>query len=297
MPLAVLVMNTSSVSFSPEPLTDRQRTALIVLLADEDPAVYQTVRAKLLSYGHGVREWLKPHLLSNDPVTRRRVVEIIDFLARQDSDNEFLTFCLRQAGDFDLEDAIWLLAKTQYPGINSDAYRALLDSYASTLRERLEPKLEAQQVLATINQLLYEELGFSGNEKNYYEAENSYLNLVLDRRTGNPISLCMVYLLLGRRLRLPMTGIGLPGHFVCRYQTSTVEYYVDAFNRGKLLTKANCIEYLVQSHHGFEESHLAPVTSRRMLLRICANLHQIHSQSQDDAGADRIQRYIVALAK
>src|SRR5438874_999648 len=99
--------------------TEKQRSALISLLGDEDEGIYATVRTKLLSYGPAVSEWLRPHLLSSDPVLRRHAQEIVDHFAKQETDTEFLSFCLRQGEDFDLEQGVWLLAKTQYPNINS----------------------------------------------------------------------------------------------------------------------------------------------------------------------------------
>ena len=278
-------------------LSESQIAALISLLGDEDPTVYSTVREKLVSYGTTAMGWLRPYLLSNDPVLRRRAKEIVDHFGKRDADNEFLSFCLRQGEEFDIEQGVLLLAQTQYPGINKAAYVALLDSFASDLREQIDHDGEADQVLATINDYLFRQLGFVGNEENYYDPDNSYLNRVLDRRTGNPISLAIVYLFVGRRLKLPMTGIGLPGHFICRYQTSKTEVYLDAFNRGKILTKADCIKYLVHTRHSLQEGHLAPVSARRILLRICANLHQIYAQIEAIEQTGRLQRYLVALAK
>ena len=278
-------------------LSESQIAALISLLGDEDTTVYSTVREKLVSYGTTAMGWLRPYLLSNDPVLRRRAKEIVDHFGKRDADNEFLSFCLRQGEEFDIEQGVLLLAQTQYPGINKAAYVALLDSFASDLREQIDPDGEADQVLATINDYLFRQLGFVGNEENYYDPDNSYLNRVLDRRTGNPISLAIVYLFVGRRLKLPMTGIGLPGHFICRYQTSKTEVYLDAFNRGKILTKADCIKYLVHTKHSLQEGHLAPVSARRILLRICANLHQIYAQIEAIEQTGRLQRYLVALAK
>jgi len=102
----------------------------------------------------------------------------------------------------------------------------------------------------------------------------------------------------GRRLKLPLVGIGMPGHFLCRYQTTTEEtLFIDAFNRGKLLTKADCVKYLLHTRDGFKESYLAPVTGRRTLLRICSNLHQIYGDLSLSDESARFQRYIVALAK
>ena len=278
-------------------LDEKQCKALLTLLADEDPAVYQTVREKIISSGPTSAKWLREHLLSNDPVLRRRAKEIIHHFARQDADTDFLAFCLSQGEDFDIEHGALLLARTQYPDINIEAYRALLDSFASDLREKLDVNAEPEQILATVNDFLFNELKFSGNEKNYYSPENSYLNCVLDRRTGNPISLCLVYLSLARRLRLPMTGIGLPTHFLCRYQTSRFEAYVDAFNGGKLLTKLDCIKYLMRINRRLEEGHLHPITARRTLQRMCANLLQIYTQLKAEPEIERLQRYLVTLAK
>lgn len=286
-----------SLAKSSSTLTDAQRAALISLLGDPDPAIYQTVREKLISFGPSIVESLRPYLLHNDPILRRRTREVVNHFGRQTADTQFLAFCLKQGEDFDIEEGVLLLARTQFPDINLSAYTALLDSFAADLREQIDFNSEAEQILAAINDYLFQQLGFHGNEENYYEPENSYINCVLDRRTGNPISLSLVYLSVARRLKLPMTGIGLPGHFICRYQDSTSELYVDAFNRGKLLSKADCIKYLLHTNHSLQEGHLAPVTSRRILLRTCANLHQIYTQLEAREEISRLQRYLVALAK
>jgi regulator of sirC expression with transglutaminase-like and TPR domain len=277
-------------------LSENQKTALVKLLADDDPAVHETVRETILALGEEGSSWLRPHTLSNDPLVRKRSLEIILHFARQNADNEFLLFCLRQGEEFDIEEGSFLLACTQYPDLNIEAYRALFDHYAQEIKERLEPEDPGRAVLGKVNEYLFEDLGFSGDEENFYAPENSYLNQVVDSRRGNPISLCMVYLFIARRLRLPMTGIGMPGHFLVRFQTSREEIYVDAFNEGKLLTKADCIKYLVRTN-GFRDTLLSPISARRILLRMCSNLHQIYSQLEWAVEVTRLQRYIVALAK
>ena len=291
-------MNSCIATGKSPALSESQREALIKLLPDEDPAVYHLVREKILSCGQSASAWMQPHVLSRDPVLRRRAQEILDHLARQSADGRFLAFCLSQHGeDLDVEQGSWLLAQTRFPDINVAAYQALLDSYAGDLREQIDFGSKPDQILAAINHYLYSELGFRGNEQNYYEPENSYLNRVIDRRTGNPPSLCMVYLFLSRRLHLPVTGIGMPGHFLCRFQCSTDEWYIDAFNRGKLLSRADCVKYLIQTHYGFQEGLLSPATPRRILLRMCSNLHQIYVHLKLVDETARLQRYIVALAR
>jgi len=282
---------------SPETLSESQRTALISLLVDEDPAIYQIVRRKILSFGQVACEWLHPHMLSSDPVMRRRALEIVHHFARQGSDERFQDFCLHNGEELDLEMAVGLLAQTQYPDINIEGYQALYDSWAAELRSRIDFAAGAEQILGLINQYLFDDLGFAGNEQFSDNPENCYLNRVVDRRTGNPISLCAIYLFLARRLKLPVAGIGLPGHFVCRFQSSTKEIYVDAFRRGRFWTKADCIKHLLNNHHGLHQGYLAPVTPRRMLLRMCANLHQTYANLEMAEEANRMQRYLVALAK
>jgi len=290
-------MKSAGLIASTEGLSESQRTALLNLLADDDPAIYRTVRDKFLSFGPQAADWLRPHALSREPALRRRAQEIVLHFDRQAADDRFLGFCLKNGEELDLEQGAWLLAHTQYPDINIEAYQALMDSFAGDLRERLDLGGEPKQLLKAINHYLFQELGLRGNEENYYDPENSYLNRVLDRRTGNPINLCLFYLLLGRRLRLPIAGIGLPGHFICRYQSSAVEIYIDAFQRGTFLSKADCVQYLLRGNYGVREQHLAPVSPRRLLLRICSNLHQIYQQLESPDEATRVQRYVVALAK
>lgn len=276
-------------------LSDGQRTALISLLADEDPAVFRAVREKLVACGPAAADWLRPYTLAGEPVLRRRAIEIINVFARHRADDGFLAFCLQHGENLDLETGVLLLAQTQYPDINREAYQALLDSYAADLRERLNPRGSARHLLGTINEFLFAELGFTGNEEHYYDPDNSYLNRVLDRRTGIPISLSIVYLLLTRRLRLPVAGIGLPGHFVCRYQSPGEELYIDVFHGGRLMTKADCVQYLLHGHYALQEEYLTPATPRRMLTRLCGNLHQTYTQLDLAEEVTRIQRYLVAL--
>jgi len=280
-----------------EELSESRKAALVNLLADDDPAVYHKIRQKILSFGPSAAEWLRPHTSSREPALRRRTQELVLKFDRQTADNSFLGFCLKQGQELDVEQGAWLLAQTQYPDINVEGYRALLDSYTADLGERVAQAGSSEAALECVNNYLFDELGFFGNEENYYDPDNSYLNRVMDRRTGNPINLCLVYMLVARRLKLPVTGIGLPGHFICRFQSSAKEIYIDAFNKGKLLSKADCIQYLLQGNYSVRDDYLSPVTPRRMLLRVCGNLHQIYLHLDQSEAATRVQRYLVALSR
>lgn len=284
---------------SPEPpptLSESQRTALISLLADEDPRVHQEVRRKLLSYGPVVIEWLKPHALSNDPLLRRNTQEIVEHFLRERTDAQFLNFCTNQGEDLDLEMGVGLLSRTRFPRTNLEAIAAQLDEFGAELRTRLITALSPQQKLLTVNHFLFVDQKFQGNPGYEEDARNCYFSQIMERRTGNPIGLSALYLFTCRRLGLPVVGIGLPGHFVCRFQSATLELYIDCFNQGRFLTKADCIQHLHATNPGLHEGYLAPVSTRRILMRMCANLQQTYLQSDKVEEAARVKRYLVALA-
>lgn len=290
-------MKTSSVNQTTSGLPESQRTALIQLLADDDPAVHRTIRQTLLSYGQVACAWLQPYTLSNDPVIRRRVRDIVQCLSRAEADEQFLSYCLNSGEDLNLEEATGLLAQTRYPEINIEGYIALYDAWAIELKDRIKFNWKPERILQTINDFMFDSLGFEGDEQYGFQAERSYLNCVVDQRRGNPITLCALYLFLTRRLCLPVTGIGMPGHFLCRFQSSTREIYLDIFRGGRFLTKADCIKYLRHTPQGLHKGYLAPASTRRMLSRMCGNLHQTYAHLELHDQTARIQRYLVALAK
>jgi regulator of sirC expression with transglutaminase-like and TPR domain len=290
-------MNFPSHSPAPQPLTDSQRVALVTLLADDDPGVYQTIRQKLLAQGVQAKDWLKDYSLHDDPVVRRRTKEIIQHFDKQAADNRFLAFCISHGEHFSVEQACWLLAQTEYPEINIAGYQAVLDDIAGELMVRIDFGAEPVAILAEINRYLFKDLGFKGNDQDYYDPKNSYLNQVLNRKLGNPISLCLIYLFIARRLRLPVAGIGMPGHFICRFQSSIEEVFIDAFNGGRFWTKAECVKHLIMSGHSYNDRLLDPVSARRILIRICSNLHQIYVNLEKHEDSARFQRYIVALTR
>ena len=290
-------MGNSDVGKTKFDLSDEKRKALLCLLADEDPGIYLPVREKIISLGPHVCDWLKYFVLDENPIVRRRVRDVISHFKRLKADTEFSAFCLNHGEDFELEEACWLLARTVDPEINTEAYRAVLDDYAHDLMHKIDFGSEPESIMAAINRYIFQTQRYQGNEDNYYSADNSYLNRVIDQRQGNPISLCMIYQLVGRRLGLSVTGIGLPGHFLCRFQTPRQDYYIDAFNKGRLLTKTDCMKYLKQAGYEFHETFLMPASSRRILLRMCSNLHQIYQRDNQAADAARLHGYIVALSK
>ncbi len=278
-------------------LSDGQRDALVRLLADEDAEIFRNIHDAILAQGPAALAWLAPYRLSPDPGIRRRVRALVNRLQVHKADTDFLSFCLTQGERLDFEQGLFLLAQTVYPDLNPEGYRALLDGYAEELRNRVADLKVPQRVLGSLNRLLFLQLGFRGNAADYYDPDNSYLNRIMDRRTGNPIGMSAVYLGIGRRLGLPIAGVGLPGHFLCRYQDAANEVYVDPFNGGRFLTRTDCVHQLVRSNRNLSDDYLSPLSPKQMLFRTVNNLHQIYQQRNAVADSLRMRGYLVALSK
>jgi regulator of sirC expression with transglutaminase-like and TPR domain len=191
---------------------------------------------------------------------------------------EFAREVSRPDPDVDLARAALLICRVEYPTLDVGAYLGRLDALAAgaaSARRATDP-LER---LHRLREFLFEEQGFAGNEEDYYDPRNSYLNEVLDRRLGIPITLSLVLIEVGRRLGLGMEGIGLPGHFIAGAQVGGERVLLDPFNRGALLTSEGCGELVARAVGRPVElraEQFFPVTKRQFLMRMLANLKGIY---------------------
>ncbi len=289
-------MNPTDSMQHADPPSPARQAALLTLLADDDPGVSGQIRSRLIAEGEGTVRWLSDHRLHDDPAIRRRVREVLDHFGAKEADRALVYFLGTQGENLDLEEGVWLFTRTQFPEAPVAAYRAQLDEWAMRLGEDMAEAKTGAAMLERINRFLFVEMGFKGNEKQYYDPSNSYLNLVMDRRVGIPISLCTVYLLVCRRLMLPVTGIGMPGHFLCRYQTPREEHYIDAFHGGQLLSRIDCLRRLKQFAVDYEDTVLQPISSRRILHRLISNLHLVYKERREREVVARLERYLSLLA-
>ncbi len=177
--------------------------------------------------------------------------------------------------EINLAEGALILAADEYPDLDVSRYLAELDALAGTVAPRIAASDEPRAILAALNAFLFDELGFSGNRQDYYDPRNSYLNDVLTRRTGIPISLSVLSIALAQRLRLPIVGVGLPGHFCCKWQTATHEIVFDPFNGGEILDIPAIqarVRATAQPHATFEPDWLDAVGNKYILYRMLNNL-------------------------
>lgn len=162
-------------------------------------------------------------------------------------------------------------------------YLARLDDMAEQVRPALELAHTDEEKVAALTGYLFGELDFHGNNENYYDPSNSFLNRVLDRRTGIPISLSAICLEIGWRLGLPMSGLGLPGHFIVGYGLPEAPLYLDPFNRGVILSEDDCLALCrvpTSQRLAFREQYLVPASKKAILFRMLLNLKQIYLRQE-----------------
>jgi regulator of sirC expression with transglutaminase-like and TPR domain len=182
-----------------------------------------------------------------------------------------------------LLDGALAIASAEYPSLSIDRYRTQLDHWGRELAERLEEDASAEQRLRALNNYLFEELGFSGNIDDYYDPRNSYLNEVLDRKLGIPITLSVIYMELGQRIGLPLEGVSFPGHFLVKLPVDGGAVVLDPFNRGISLGEDDLLD-LVQRMFDTEVDEVAPLlataSKHDILVRMLRNLKAIHQHAE-----------------
>ncbi|MEJ1933349.1 SirB1 family protein [Nostoc sp. NIES-2111] len=186
--------------------------------------------------------------------------------------------------DIDLARAALYIAKEEYPRLDTEEYLNALNTMAMEVEERLPSSRYPLRVIQGINQYLYDDLGFAGNQQDYYDPRNSFLNDVIERRVGIPITLALVYLEIAKRIDFPMEGVGLPGHFLIRPAISDMEIFVDAFNRGEVLFAQDCqdkLNQMFQQSVTLRPEFLATISKRQFLARMLTNLKYIYLRKQD----------------
>jgi len=275
-------------------LPDPKIRALIRLLSDEDERVAHDIADKLAEIGDRAVPMLREAEIEQ-PEMAERIQDILEDIRGHRLEAEFHVLSACDDDHLDLETGAFLLARFAYPDFDTWPFVKTLDAMAMEVQERLGLKASGEETVKTLNRYLFVEQGFAGNTRQYYEVENSYLNKVIERKTGIPISMSAVYLLISKRLGLPVFGVGMPGHFLVKYDTPRYRIFVDSFNGGSLLTQKDCARFLEQAGYGFDERFLQKTSDRAILIRMIKNLVAIYNKLEDRRKATRLTRFIEIL--
>jgi regulator of sirC expression with transglutaminase-like and TPR domain len=209
----------------------------------------------------------------------------MDLLAYQAQIRQLFTDAVSSPENrLDLARAALLIASEAYPGLDILRYVAKLEVMAAAVRPAVTTTDNPTLKIEYLNAYLFEERGFRGNTAEYYDPRNSFLNTVIDRGLGIPITLSVIYMEVGRRVGMPLQGVGMPGHFIMKYAEPEGDIYIDPFNKGRILSRQACEELIQQLYSEpvpFQETFLAPVSKKQILARILMNLKAIYLHTKD----------------
>jgi regulator of sirC expression with transglutaminase-like and TPR domain len=250
--------------------TPAQRQALTELLDDDAPAVRQALLAAFARHGRESVDLLRELARQPNRVVALPAAWYLRELNFSDPVGEFRRFI--RSLNYELESGALLLSRTINPDLDVGACCVQLDALAARCRELIAEPATTREKCRLINRVLFHEYGLHGNADHYTDPLNSYLDQVLIRRTGLPITLSIVYLLVAERLGLQLEAVALPGHFMVGCYDESLPFFIDPFNAGAFLTAGEAFVLLRQNGGELAVSDLAPTPVREVLCRCCRNL-------------------------
>lgn len=278
-----------------KPLTDKDIRLMASFLADRDETAAQMVRAQLKA---AIKKHPEFRPVLNEVKDAKVAKAVQDFLRETHCEDlrEIFDALGRKGENLDLEEGAAYLASFAYPSLTRADIAGPLDELASEA-DRLIDSADGdpEEELTVLRRYLFKVKGFQGNVRRFNDPENSYLNRVLERRYGIPITLSCVYLLVAWRLDLAAHGIGLPGHFIVGHELPSSVVLLDPFHEGRILTIRDC-ETLVRQHGlSFREEYLAKTSNKQILIRMIVNLINIYTDQKEAEKVGWLTTYLDVL--
>lgn len=264
-----------------------QKAALVRLLADDDEQTVRLVKEQLAQDAADHLDDLRDLAGCDHPVAALHARDVLHEVVQTEALERFELLCANFNDSSDLEEACWLLGAALLRGFEPAPYRQRLATWGAELARRLRRAATDRQRVAIMTDFLAGELVFRGNTDDYYNDRNSLLPCVLDSRQGIPISLTLVYMLVGHHAGAPVEGVNLPGHFLARHGA----VLFDPFHHGRILTRRDCEEILRRQNQRLEDWHLSAASPRQMLTRILANLLYVFHRKGQSVQYARLKRW------
>ncbi|MBL7982738.1 MAG: transglutaminase family protein [Flavobacteriales bacterium] len=280
-------------------MSDTEIRALITLIDDPDEGVYLQVRERIVSLGGPVVPVLERAWELDDlgDLFRNRIEDILQTIHLAGVRERLITW--RDKGCDDLLEGALIVSRYRYPDLDEQKVKARLAAIRQDIWLELNDHLTAFEKVRVFNHIFFQVHGFKGNKRNYHAPQNSYINDVLDSRTGNPLSLAIIYQVLAEDLGLPLKGVNLPNHFVLAYldedsmggidsaqhADENVLFYINAFSQGDILGRNEINEFLEKLKIEPRPSFYSPCTNRDIIRRQLNNLANSYQKQGDDERA------------
>lgn len=276
-------------------MQESELKALVSLLDDEDDQIVAHIEEKIRSLGKEIIPYLEQEWESTfNPGLQRKIEDLIHTLQFQVLKERLQHWY--ENPEQDLLTGLWLISTYQYPDIELTKLKQDLEQIYYEAWLELRPDLHPFDQVKVINSVFFNKLKFGANTKNFHSPGNSLINIVLETRKGNPISLCVIYMLVAQKLKLPIYGVNLPNLFILTFKDDKVQFYINAFNRGLIFSKQDIENYIHELRLTPQESFFQPCSSLEIIRRTLRNLVMSFDKMGEHAKAEEVKELLLIVA-
>ncbi|GAB4037365.1 transglutaminase-like domain-containing protein [Spirosoma jeollabukense] len=276
-------------------MNDNQLKALISLLDDDDREVVEHVEQQIRQMGGQMIPFLESEWEGSfNPELQKRIEEIIHDLQYESVLDRMRDW--KNGGGMDLLEGLWIVATYQYPDLSLAKLRQDVEQLYYDAWVDFKPDMHPDEQIKAMNSAFFSKLKFAPNTKHFHSPANSMINQVLESRRGNPITLCILYMLIAKRLNLPVYGVNLPNLFVLTYKNSSgVQFYINVFNRGLVFTTKDIDQYIDQLNIKRLDTFYQPCTNADIVRRVLRNLTLAFEKNGDTERVREVEQILNAV--
>lgn len=269
--------------------------AMIQLLDDSDTEVVQMVEAQMRTLGYSIIPVLEAEWehLSFNPYLQTKIEDLIHEFQLDLMKNRLTLW--KEGGGMDLLEGMWIISTYRYPEFTYAELQASMEQLYFEVWPQMRDDLHPIDQLKILNSVMFDQLKFGANTKNFHAANNSFINVVLDSKKGNPISLCVVYMWISQKLGMPVYGVNLPNLFVLTYKKEELQFYINVFNKGLIFNKTDIDNYIAQLNLEQNEIYYQPCSNLEIVRRVLRNLILAYEKAGDDSYKDELTTLIASL--
>lgn len=276
-------------------MTDAAIKAMIHLLDDSDQEVVTMVEQQIRTLGPSIipvleSEW---ESVSLNPLLQSKIENLIHDFQWQSVKTRLQIW--KESGGMDLLEGMWILATYRYPDYSFDDLKLEMDQLYYEVWPQMREEIHPMDQVKVLNAVIFDQLKFGPNTKNFHAANNSFINNVLTSKKGNPISLCVIYMWIAQKLGMPVYGVNLPNLFVLTYKQNGLQFYINVFNKGLIFNKIDIDNYIAQLNLTPNEIYYNPCSNLEIIRRVIRNLMMAYEKAGEQDYKDELTELIELL--
>jgi len=276
-------------------VTNKEIKALISLLEDEDEGIALHVEEKIVSLGESMIPFLEEEWESSiNPEVQKKIEELIHKLQYEALLSKLVAW--KDGGAVNLIEGMWLVNSYQYPDASLQNINKTLDQIYYEAWLHVRPDMHPYDQIKALNHVLFKLYKFSANTKNFHSPANSMLHLALETKRGNPLTLCVIYLTIAQKLELPVYGVNLPNLFILTYKKDDFQFYINVYNKGLMLSKADIDNYILQLNLNPVDIFYEPCPNLDIVKRALRNLALSFEKLNEAEKAVEVNKLLDAIS-